>query len=126
MKVAALAAAFGAVDLVQKATAVDPIRHDRSFAAFVLMATVCVALVLVVPLLPWTPVLLGAGVAAGGALGNLVSMLVWHGGVPDPLVVSGWIAFNLADVFVLAGDALLLSAAVVYALRNRERLRLPV
>jgi lipoprotein signal peptidase len=53
-------------------------------------------------------------------------MLVWHGDVPDPLVLRGWIAFNLADVFVLAGDALLLSAAVVYALRNRTRLRLPV
>jgi hypothetical protein len=33
------------------------------------------------------------------------------------------IAFNLADVFALTGDALLLSAAVTYGLRHRSGLR---
>jgi len=123
---AATAAAFGAVDLAQKATAVDPLRHTRSAGAFVVMAAVAAGLLWVVPLVPWTPVALGAGIAAGGALGNLVSMLVWSGAVPDPLVVPGWIAFNLADVFVFVGDVLLLTAAALYALRNRGHLRLPV
>jgi lipoprotein signal peptidase len=68
---------------------------------------------------------LGAGIAAGGALGNLVSALAWRAGVPDPLVLRD-VAFNLADLFVLAGDALLLASAAVYALRNRDRLRQPV
>jgi lipoprotein signal peptidase len=69
---------------------------------------------------------LGAAIAAGGALGNLVSLLVWSQGVPDPIVIHGatqGIAFNLADVFAFTGDALLLSAIVVHGLRNRSRLR---
>ena len=86
------------------------------------MALVAVGLVAVVPRIRSLPVVLGAGIAAGGALGNLVSALTWGAGVPDPLVL-GTIAFNLADVFVLAGDALLLTSAAVYALRNRHFLR---
>jgi lipoprotein signal peptidase len=120
---AATAAAFGAVDLLQKATAGDVLHHDRSPGAFLLMAAVVAGLLLLVPLVPWTPVAIGAGIAAGGALGNLVSMLVWSGGVPDPLVVPGVVAFNLADVFVLAGDALLLTTAALYALRHPHELR---
>jgi lipoprotein signal peptidase len=123
---AATAAALGAIDLVQKATAGDTMRHDRSAGALVLMAVVLAALLYLVPLFPSLAVALGAGVAAGGALGNLVSMLVWGGAVPDPIVVRGWIAFNLADVFVLCGDALLLASAAVYALRHRGALHLRV
>jgi hypothetical protein len=46
--------------------------------------------------------------------------------VPDPLVVSGTqygLAFNLADLFAITGDALLLSAIVLYGMRHRARLR---
>jgi hypothetical protein len=46
--------------------------------------------------------------------------------VPDPLVLAGetqGLAFNLADLFALSGDVLLLSAAVVHGIRHRERLR---
>ncbi len=89
------------------------------------MAVVAIALLALVPQIPSLTVALGAGVAAGGAVGNLVSALVWSAGVPDPLV-GGRVAFNLADVFLLAGDALLLCSAVVYALRNRARLWEPV
>jgi hypothetical protein len=49
--------------------------------------------------------------------------------VPDPLIVTSGVhavAFNLADLFALAGDALLLSAVAVYGLRNRGRLAEPV
>ncbi len=121
----AIAVVFATVDLVQKATAGPSLQHERSAATLLLMAVVVLVLVVVVPRIPWTPVALGAGVAAGGTVGNLVSLLVWRDGVPDPLVVNA-VAFNLADVFVLCGDALLLSAAVVYALRHRDRLQLPV
>ena len=71
----------------------------------------------------------GAAVAAGGALGNLVSLFVWQQGVPDPLVLQGathGIAFNLADVFAFTGDTVLLSAVVVHGVRRRDRLREPV
>jgi hypothetical protein len=46
--------------------------------------------------------------------------------VPDPLVVSGTehgVAFNLADLFAIAGDTLLLSAIVLYGIRHRAGLR---
>jgi lipoprotein signal peptidase len=94
------------------------------------MAAVAGALLVLVPRIPSWPIAFGAGIAAGGAVGNLVSAMLWWGsGVPDPLVLrgpAGGIAFNLADCFVLAGDAVLLSAAAVHALRNREHLRRPV
>jgi lipoprotein signal peptidase len=126
---ALIAVALGAADLIQKATAGPSLQHERSAASLVVMAAVVGGLVFVVPLVPWTPVAIGAGIAAGGAIGNLVSLLVWSGGVPDPLVLrgaAGGIAFNLADVFVFCGDLLLLSSAAVFAMRHRGRLRLPV
>lgn len=119
---AAVAAACASADLLQKALAGDPLLHARSGAAFALMALVGVALLTVVPVFPSRIVAVAAGIAAGGAFGNLFSMVVWSGAVPDPLVVPRVIAFNLADVCVLAGDALLLSAAAVHALRNRPQL----
>jgi lipoprotein signal peptidase len=102
--------------------------HLRSPAALLLMALVAGGLLLLVPRIPSTAVVVGGGIAAGGALGNLVSAVEWSAGVPDPIVVRGstvGIAFNLADVFVLAGDALLVSAAALHGLRNRQRLREP-
>ncbi len=126
---AATALAAATVDLSQKALAGPTLHHFRSPAALVLMAAVAAGLLLLVPRIPSALIAVGAGVAAGGALGNLVSAIVWSAGVPDPIVVrgsAGGIAFNLADVFVLTGDALLLSAATIHALRNRARLREPV
>ncbi len=81
------------------------------------------------PRVPSHAALIGAAIAAGGALGNLVSVLAWSKGVPDPLVIQGathGIAFNLADVFAFTGDTLLLSAVVVHGVRRRDRLREPV
>jgi lipoprotein signal peptidase len=119
---AGTAAAVAAVDLAQKALAGASLHHDRGPAAMLVMAAVAGALLLVVPRIPSLPVALGAGIGAGGALANLLSLLVWSRGVPDPLV-RGTIAFNLADVAVLLGDALMLASAAVFALRNRARLR---
>ena len=123
--IVATAMSLAIADVVDKAASGPSLQHERSVQTALLMAVVVLVLVILVPRIPWTPVALGAGVAAGGTLGNLVSLIVWRQGVPDPIVV-GAVAFNLADVFVLCGDALLLSAAIVYALRNRDRLRLPV
>jgi lipoprotein signal peptidase len=119
---AAAALVVAALDLGQKLIGGPALYHERSIGAVAVMAVVAFGLVAVVPRIRSLPVVLGAGVAAGGALGNLVSALAWSAGVPDPLVVHN-VAFNLADVFVLAGDALLLTSAAVYALRNRNRLR---
>jgi hypothetical protein len=117
-----------AADLGYKAAVDAPYHHLRSTAVVGIAAVVIVALVTLVPRLPSRTAAIGAGLAAGGALGNLVSVLAWSEGVPDPLVVAGaryGVAFNLADVFALGGDALLLSAAALYAMRNRGRLREP-
>ena len=117
-----------AVDLLQKAAAGPTLHHLRSPAALLLMAVVAAGLLLLVPRIPSTAVVIGGGIAAGGALGNLVSALVWSAGVPDPIVVrasTGGIAFNLADIFVLAGDVLLVSAAALHGVRHRQRLREP-
>jgi lipoprotein signal peptidase len=121
----ATATAVATVDLVQKATAGQSLQHERSAATLFLMALVVVVLIVLVPRIPLLPVAVGAGVAAGGTMGNLASLFIWRDGVPDPLVVHA-VAFNLADIFVLCGDALLLSSAAVYALRHRDRLHLPV
>jgi Signal peptidase (SPase) II len=118
-----------AVDLVHKAAVPASYHHLRSEFVVLIGAAVIVALGVLAPRLPSRAAAVGAGLAAGGAIGNLVSLLAWSDGVPDPLVITGssyGIAFNLADVFALAGDTVLLSAAVLYALRNRPRLRDPV
>lgn len=89
------------------------------------MASLIAALVVLVPRISSNAAAIGAGIACGGALGNLVSLLAWSQGVPDPLVLAGEtqeLAFNLADLFALTGDALLLSAAALHGVRHRERL----
>jgi lipoprotein signal peptidase len=120
------AVVFASVDLLHKTFDPAQFHHDRTpFAAFVMVAIVA-GLVLLVPRIPSNAAALGAGIACGGALGNFFSLLAWSQGVPDPLVLAGathGVAFNLADVFALGGDALLLSAAAVYGMRNRGLLR---
>ena len=90
---------------------------------------IVIALVAVVPRIPSGAALVGAAVAVGGAAGNLVAALLWTNGVPDPIVfrtASAGLAFNFADVFVFVGDAVMLSAVLIYALRNRALLRTSV
>jgi hypothetical protein len=50
-----------------------------------------------------------------------VAGAAWRDGVPNPLVRGG-IAFNVADLAIAAGDALLLAAALSHAWRRRDRL----
>ncbi len=52
--------------------------------------------------------------------------MTWSEGVPDPLVLAGptyEVAFNLADVFALCGDAMLLSAVILHGVHHRAQLR---
>jgi lipoprotein signal peptidase len=115
---------FAAIDLLHKTFTHAEFHHARPQFVALIMAGVIAALVVLVPRIPSTAAALGAGIACGGALGNFVSLLAWSEGVPDPLVLVGrTLAFNLADLFALMGDGLLVSAAVLYGLRHRERLR---
>jgi signal peptidase II len=56
------------------------------------------------------------GLLAGGALGNLADR-VREGAVTDYVDILSWPPFNLADVAIVAGVALLL---LVYVVRPRE------
>jgi len=126
LELVAIASVFATIDIAYKLATHADYHHARSrFAAFAIAAVV-LGFVVFVPRVPSRVALVGAAVAAGGALGNLVSLFVWSQGVPDPIVVQGattGIAFNLADVFAFTGDSLLLSAIVVHGLRHRARLR---
>jgi lipoprotein signal peptidase len=119
------AVVFAVIDLVHKTLAPAEFHHARTPFTALVMGGLIAALVVLVPRVPSKVAALGAGIACGGALGNLVSLLSWADGVPDPFVVAGVahvLAFNLADLFAVFGDALLVAAAVVYGARHRERL----
>jgi lipoprotein signal peptidase len=123
------AVAFAVVDLIHKVLTPAEFHHARTPYMALVMGALIAALVLLVPKLPSNVAAVGAGIACGGALGNLVSLLAWAEGVPDPLVVAGathGLAFNLADLFAVAGDSLLLSAVVLLGVQRRGTLREPV
>jgi lipoprotein signal peptidase len=119
------AVSFATIDLVHKSFASAEFHHARTQLVALIMAALIAALVVLVPRVPSNAAAIGAGIACGGALGNLISLFAWSQGVPDPLVVAGTVhglAFNLADLFAITGDALLLSAVVLYGLRHHTRL----
>jgi len=119
-----IALAVLAAVLVHDALAPTPFHHHRSPATLLFAGALATALLVLAPRIRSFGVALGAGIAGGGALATFVSGLAW-GGVPDPLVRGG-IAFNLADVAIAGGDALLLVAVLLHAWTNRARLREPI
>lgn len=123
------AVVFASIDIVHKTLAYAEFHHPRTPYVTLLMGALIAALVILVPRLPSNVAAVGAGIACGGALGNLVSLLAWTQGVPDPFVITGathGLAFNLADVFAVGGDSLLLSVVVLLGLQRRAALREPV
>jgi lipoprotein signal peptidase len=120
----ATAILVAAVDLAHKASVDAFYFHTRSPAYVVLvlgLAAVWAGAILTTR----SPAMsLGGGVLLGGALGNVASLALWPG-VPNPIEL-GPIAFNVADLFVLAGFLLTSAAALAFAARNRERLYEPV
>ena len=126
MRLALVAAAIVvAVTLVDDALQPSVLSHARPPAIYLLAALLAGALLLLAPRAGSRPVALGAGVAAGGALATLVGGVVWAGGVPNPLAAHG-IAFNVADLAIGVGDALLIGGALLHAWLHRQRLRHPV
>jgi lipoprotein signal peptidase len=122
------ALAFATIDLVHKSFTYAEFHHARTPYVTLLMGALISALVILVPRLPSNVAAVGAGIACGGALGNLVSLLAWSQGVPDPFVIAGathGLAFNLADVFAVGGDSVLLSVVILLGLQRRTALREP-
>jgi lipoprotein signal peptidase len=119
---------FATIDLVHKSFAYAEFHHARTPYVTLLMGALIAALVVLVPRLPSNVAAVGAGIACGGALGNLVSLLAWTQGVPDPFVIAGathGLAFNLADLFAVGGDSVLLSVVILLGLQRRAALRQP-
>jgi lipoprotein signal peptidase len=120
------------LDLTHKALAVSErggavLAHDRSATYVAGLAALSLAWAGAIALVRSASIALSGGIVLGGAIGNLASFALWPSlqGVPDPLVTGG-IAFNLADVSALVGLVLLVPAIVVFAARNRERLFEPL
>jgi lipoprotein signal peptidase len=128
-----VAAAVAVIDLTHKALVIADrgeglVYHERS-AAYVLGVAVgalawCAALVATRSL----ALALAGGLLLGGAMGNAISWALWpdHEGTPNPFFVGDaelGIAFNVADVFVVAAVFLVLPVAIVaFFVRNRDRL----
>jgi hypothetical protein len=117
------------VDQVVKATVSTPLWafHHRSYGWVALSIAVLVG-ALFLTLVPSRAVAVAAGVMSAGAIGNLISARLDGNWVPNPLVIGDYqrgIAFNLADVFFLVGNMLLMTALIVMLVRRRDRLAPP-
>src|SRR2546430_16911816 len=82
------AISFASVDLLHKSLAAADYHHSRSPFIALIMAGVIVALVPLVPRISSDVAAVGAGIACGGARGNLVSFPSRSHGVPAPLVIG--------------------------------------
>jgi hypothetical protein len=118
---AATAVVLASLDLAHKATAGGVNLHPRSAAYVATLATAWVAAILAARSVALA---VAGGVVAGGALANLASLFFWPG-VPNPIVV-GRIAFNLADVLVVAGFVVVTVVILALAARGADRLREPI
>ncbi len=66
--------------------------------------------------LPLRVIALGAGVALGGALGNLTSRHWWgaHGGSPDFIPFADGSTGNVADLFIVLGAVTMLFGTIAW------------
>ena len=98
--------------------------HQRSPGWLLLCCVVFVGLFAIcrVPALLVPP---AAGLLAAGVLGNGLSAAMHRLRVPNPLVVESnttIVAFNLADVWAVAGIASLTAVVAIWLIRNRRLL----
>ena len=118
------AAPLVSADLWLKAAATTPwwAYHERS-PAWVVLCLLIVPGLMLVTRIPAPLVPPAVGVLLAGVLGNVLSA-AWNGlEVPNPILVSGdsgFLAFNLADLYTLVGIILLVAAVGGWLIRNRE------
>jgi lipoprotein signal peptidase len=121
-----VAVPLAGADLLHKALGTTPHwgYHPRG-AAWIALSAVVVLGCLALSRVPSAGVAAASGLLAAGAAGNGIAAVAWERGIPNPIVWesdSHLAAFNLADVFTLAGIALLLVLLGSVTIRNRERL----
>ena len=114
------ALALAGIDLFVKASVTTTTWdfHQRS-SIWSVVAVLFLVVLLLFAVLPSRLVAGASGIVAGGALGNVVSAHLHGGSVPNPLI-AGSIAFNPADVFVLAGLPVLIFALGRVAIAHRD------
>ena len=124
LALAATATVLAAFDLAHKAGGGATYFHTRSLSYVLVVLVLSTAWTAAILATGSLPLAVGGGAVLGGAAGNLVSLAIWPG-VPNPIEVDA-IAFNLADVFVLAGFVLVALVTLVLLLGDRERLSQPL
>jgi lipoprotein signal peptidase len=122
------ATVVAAVDLAHKAAALaDPTAsvtlHPRSTLYALGVAAISALWAFAIMLTRSRSIALGGGIFVGGAAGNVVSLVLWPSvdGVPNPLLARE-LAFNLADVAVVVGLALVVLGVAAFAVQNNGRL----
>jgi hypothetical protein len=100
-----------------------PLYLHRRSGEWMILSAVLLIVALLLARLPSRLLAASAGLLAAGVLGNLVSAGLHHGLVPNPFVIDHRdfeLAFNLADLFVLAGIVLSTVAALRLTVRYRH------
>lgn len=123
LALAGTATVLAAVDLAHKAGGAAYF-HPRSLSYVLVVLVLSTAWAAAILATGSLPLAVGGGAVLGGAAGNVLSLAFWTG-VPNPIEV-GAIAFNLADVFVLAGFVAVAGATLALLLGDRERLSQPL
>jgi lipoprotein signal peptidase len=123
LALAGTATVLAALDLAHKAGGGAAYFHARSLSYVFVVVVLSTAWAAAILATRSVPMAVGGGAVLGGAAGNVASLAFWPG-VPNPIEV-GAIAFNLADVFVLAGF-LLVAAVTIALVGDRERLSQPL
>ena len=117
-----VALALAVADLVVEAEAhPNPAYSHQRTQGWMGLSFGVLLLVLLSTRLPSRLFALGAGVLAGGLLGNLGSAGIHHLLIPNPFV-AGDVAFNLADVSVVCGVVIVGVAGMLLAVRYRHLL----
>jgi hypothetical protein len=124
LALAGTAALLAALDLAHKADARVDYFHARSASYVLVVVGLSVAWTAAILATRSVAMAVGGGAVLAGASSNLLSLAFWPG-VPNPIEV-GAIAFNLADVFVLAGFFAVVLATVALLCGDRERLSRPI
>jgi hypothetical protein len=118
------ALALAAADLLTKRLVpTEPRFFDQRSNGWITLSIAVVCGSALLALLPSRAVTFASAVLGGGALGNLVSAEEHGRRVANPFVLSGsggGIAFNLADVFVMAGILLQTAALIAVTIRYRR------
>lgn len=120
---------LAAVDLFVKASVpTEPWAYHERSLGWLLLSVSLLAGLIALARIPSVLVALAAGVLAAGLVGNCVSAAWNTMVVPNPLVAGGdrgLVAFNLADVWALAGIFSLVVVIGVWLIRNRAMIPSP-